>query len=131
MGQIDGHFGDEDVVGADGDAREAGDPAGVPAHGLDDHDATVALGGRAESIDGLGDDVDSGIEAEGKVGHHQVVVDGLGNADHGKSKVVVEPDGDSQGVVAADGDQGVEPEASEILTKRGQVGVRVLVGVGP
>ena len=38
VGDVDGDFGDEDIVGRDGDAREAGNPAGVAAHRLDDHD---------------------------------------------------------------------------------------------
>ena len=125
-----GHFGDEDVVGGDGDPGEAGDPAGVAAHGLDDHDAAVALGGGPEAVDGLGHDVDRGVEAEGEVGDHQVVVDGLGDADDRHAELFVEAVGDAEGVVAADGDEGVEAEVLEVLADGGQVGVGVLEGVG-
>ena len=83
VGQVDGDFGHQDVVGPDRDAREAGDPARVPAHGLDHHDPPVALGGGAQAIDGLGHDVDGRVEPEREVGHDQVVVDRLGNADDG------------------------------------------------
>ena len=110
---------------------EAGDPAGVAAHGLDDDDPAVALGGGPEAVDGLGDDVDRGVEAEGEVGDHQVVVDGLGDADHRHLVFLVEPVGDAQGVVAADGHEGVEAEGLEVLADGGDVGRGVLEGVGP
>ena len=88
-------------------AKQAIQPV-LAAHGLDDDDAAVAFGGGAEPVDGLDDDVDGRVEAEGEVGDDQVVVDGLGDADDGQLEVVVEAVGDAQGVVAADGDQGVE-----------------------
>ena len=130
MGQVDGHFGDEDIVGAHGDAGEAGDPARVAAHRLDDHDPAVAFGGGAEAVDRLGHDVDGGVEAECEVGDDQVVVDGLGDADHGDAEVFVEADRHPQRVVAADRDQGVQPRAWKLLADGGQVGLGVLVGVG-
>ena len=40
----------------------------------------------------------------------------------GHAEVVVEAVGDAQGVVAADGDEGVEPEACEVLADGGEVG---------
>ena len=115
VGQINGYLRDENIVSADGHACEAGDPAGVPTHRLDDHDAAVALGGRAKSIDGFGDHVDGGVEAEGEIGEGQIIVDGFGNADNGQLKVVVEADGDSQGVVAANHDQRIQSESPEVL----------------
>ena len=44
------------------------DPAGVPAHHLDDHDAVVRLGGRVQPVDRLGRDRHGGVEAERVVG---------------------------------------------------------------
>ena len=131
MRQVDGHLGHEDVVGPDGDARKAGDPARVAAHGLDDHDPPVALGRGAQAIDGFGHDVDGRVEPERKIGHHQVIVDRLGNADHGDAEVIMKADRHAQGIVAADHDQGVQLQPSEVLAQRGEVGLGVAIGVGP
>ena len=131
VGQVDGDLGDEDVIGRRGHAREAGDPAGVAAHRLDHHHAAMALGRGPEPIDGLGHDVDGGVEAEREVRERQVVVDRLGDADDRQLEVVVEADGDAQRVVAADDHQGVEAERGEVRPQRGEVGLGVLVGIGP
>ena len=72
----------------------------------------VGLGGSAEAVDGLGRGLDGGVEAEGELGHAEVVVDGLGDADDGDA-IGGEPAGDAQGVVAADGDEGVDALAFE------------------
>ena len=61
----------------------------------------------------------------------QVVIDRLGNADHGKLKIVEEADGHPQRVIAADDDQGIERKGGEVLPQGDQVGFRVLVGIGP
>ena len=61
-------LGDEDVVGAAGDAGEERDPAGVAAHRLDDDDPVVRLGGRVAAVDRVGRDRDGRVEAEGVVG---------------------------------------------------------------
>ena len=130
MGDIDRHFGDEDVVGGDRDPGEAGDPPGMASHRLDDHDPSMALGRRAEAVDRLGHDIDGGVEAEGEVGHHQVVVDRLGDAHHRHMEFFVQAMGDPQGIVAADGHEGIEPQRLEIGPERGDVGGRVLEGIG-
>jgi hypothetical protein len=57
------------------------DPAGVPPHHLDDHDAVVRLGGRVQPIDGVGREIDGGVEAETVGGADDVVVDRLRDAD--------------------------------------------------
>ena len=93
VGQVDGDLGDQDIVGPDGHAREAGDPAGLAAHRLDHDDPAVALGRRAEAVDRLGHDVDRRVEAEGEVGHPQVVVDRLGDADDRRLEIVAEAAG--------------------------------------
>ena len=49
-------LGDEDHVRAACDSAHDRDPAGVPAHDLDDHDAVVRLGGRVKPVDRLGGD---------------------------------------------------------------------------
>ncbi len=76
-----GDLGEQDDVGVAGDARVHGDPAGVAPHHLDDHDPLVRLGGGVQAIDRLGGDRHRGVEAEGRLGAGEVVVDGLGDAD--------------------------------------------------
>src|SRR5712691_8193413 len=78
---IEGLLGDEDDVGATGDAAIHGDPAGVTAHDFDHHHAIMGLGGRVHAVDRFGGDVHGSIESEGEVGAGQVVVNGLGDAD--------------------------------------------------
>ena len=72
---------DQDDVGAAGQAGVQRDPAGVPAHHLDDQRAVVRLGGGVQPVDRLHRDVDRGVEAERVVGGVEVVVDRLGHAD--------------------------------------------------
>ncbi len=129
VGDVDRHLGDEDIVGRDGDAGEAGDPAGMPAHRLDDHDPAVALGGGPEPIDGFGHDVDGRVEPEGEIGDHQVVVDRLGDADQRQLEVVDEAVSDAQGIITPDGDQDVELERLEVRPERRDVALGVLVGI--
>ena len=57
-------LGDQDHVGAAGDPGVERDPARMPAHHLDDHDAVVRLGGRVQPVDRLGRDRDRRVEAE-------------------------------------------------------------------
>ena len=76
-----GNFGDQDHVGAAGDARAQRQPAGAVAHDLDHDDAVVAVRRAVQAVDRLGGDAQRGVEAEGDVGHRHVVVDGLGQRD--------------------------------------------------
>src|SRR5437762_2918651 len=71
---VEGLLGDQDDVGATGHAGVGGDPAGVAAHDLADHDPVVGLGRGVEPVDGVGGDLDGGVEPEGEVGGRQVVV---------------------------------------------------------
>ncbi len=105
----DRQLGDQDRVGAAGDARVHGDPARVPSHDLDDHHAVVALGGRVQAVDRLGHDRDGGVEAERVVGRREVVVDRLRHADDRRALLGVQPGRDAERVLAADRDQPVEP----------------------
>jgi hypothetical protein len=74
---VERHLRDEDDVGTARHARVQRDPAGVPAHDLDDQRAVVRLGGGVQPVDRLHRDVDRGVEAEGEVGGVEVVVDRL------------------------------------------------------
>ncbi len=96
----------QDDVGAAGQAGVQRDPAGVPAHDLDDQRAVVRLGGGVQPVDRLHRDVDRGVEAERVVGRVEVVVDRLGHADDVDAEVA-ELGRDTQGVLAADGDERV------------------------
>jgi hypothetical protein len=105
---------DEDDVGAAGQAGVQRDPAGVPAHDLDDQRAVVRLGRGVQPVDGVDGDLDRGVEAEGVVGGAEVVVDRLRDADD------VEASGgqlgrDAEGVLAADRDQRVDAGLLEVL----------------
>jgi hypothetical protein len=102
-------LGDQDHVGAAGDAAHHRDPAGVTAHDLDDHDAVVRLGRGVEPVDRLGADRHRGVEAEGVVGSGQVVVDRLRHADDRQALLGVQARGDAERVLAADGDERIEP----------------------
>ena len=93
----------------DGHAGVQGDPAHVAAHDLGDHAAVVGFAGGAEAVDGLGGDLDGGVEAEGVVRGVEVVVHGLGNADDLQAGVG-QPLGGGQRSFAADGDDGVDAE---------------------
>ncbi len=68
--EIDRHFGHEDVIGGDGHAAQAGDPTGVSAHGLDDHDSAMRLGRGPQAINRFHDNIDGRVESEGEIGGH-------------------------------------------------------------
>ena len=102
------------VIRAARDPAHHCDPAGVAAHHLDDHDAVVRLRGRVQSVDRLGGDPDRGVEAERVVGRAEVVVNGLGHANDGNA-LGVQPCGDAQGVLAADGDERVDAKARQVV----------------
>ena len=76
-----GDLGDQDDVGAAGDAGAERQPAGVVAHDLDHDDAVMAVRGAVQAVDRVGRDPERGVEAEGDVGALDVVVDRLGQGD--------------------------------------------------
>ena len=86
----------------------------------------VGLAGRAQAVDGLGGGLHGGVEAEGELGDGEVVVDGLGHTDDGHA-LAGEFAGDSQRVVAANGDEGINALAFERCADRFGT---ALVGVG-
>src|SRR6266581_1481140 len=106
---VERDLGDEDDVGRARDSRVQRDPPGVAAHHFDHHHALVALGGRVELVDYFGGRLDGGVEAERRDGPAYVVVDRLGNADHGNA-LPLELLRNAQRPVAANRDQGVESQ---------------------
>ena len=103
------NFGDEDDVGAAGNAGFEGDPTGVAAHDLDDHDAVMGFGSGVNFVDRVGGGVERGVKSEGDLGGGEIVVDGFRNADdlHAFEEEFV---GDFHGAIATDGDDGVNAE---------------------
>jgi predicted permease len=77
------------------------------AHQLDDDDAVVAVGGAVQAIDSLGRNPECRVEADARLGHRHVIVDGLGQGDDGEALL-----GEAEGVllraVSADADDGVQ-----------------------
>ena len=122
-------LGHEDLGRPAGDAGVGGDPAGVAAHDLADDDPIVRLGGGVQPVDGLGGDLHRGVEAEGDLGGGQVVVDGLGHTDD-RDPLAAQPVGHAEGVLAADGDQGVDALCAQGLQRPVHAAVD-LVGIGP
>ncbi len=76
----------------------------MSAHRLDDHNTAMRLGRGPQPVHRLHDNVDGRVEAEREIGGHQVVIDGLGYADQRQAEFRVKLGGDTERVVAADGD---------------------------
>ena len=108
--KIVGDLGDEDHVRAAADAGVQRQPAGVAAHELDHEDAPVGAGRGVQIVDDVGGDVHGALEAEGRVGAPDVVVDGLGQG-HDVHPGVHQELGALLGAVAAHDDQTVQPQA--------------------
>ena len=106
-------LGQQDHVGGAGQAGLERDPARVAAHGLDDHDAAVALAGGLQALDRVGHGRDRGIEAEAALAACDVVVDRLGHADDGQA-ALGDAMRDRHRAVAADRHQRVEPERARV-----------------
>jgi len=80
--QLVGDLGDQDRVGTACHTRVERDPTRVAAHHLDDDDPPVRRGRGEQPIDALRSEADRGVETEGGIGALEIVVDGLGHADH-------------------------------------------------
>ena len=84
----------------------------MAAHHFHHDDAVVALGGGVQAIECFRGGADGGVEPERQLGAEDIVVDGLGHADHGQSleRQVV---GNLETAIAPDGDQRIEPRCME------------------
>jgi len=105
--EVERPLGDQDHVGAAGNAGVQRDPAGVAAHHLDDEDAVMALRGGVQAIDRLGRDLQRRVEAERDIGAAEVVVDCLRHPEN-RDAVLVQPVRGAESVLAADRDQSDE-----------------------
>src|SRR5690606_6665484 len=101
-------LGGEDDLRSPGDPGLDGDPPGLPAHELDDHDPVVALRSGVDPVDRLGGDVHGRVEADGAVGAGDVVVDRLGDGDDRQTGLRALARR-VEGAVTADADQAVDP----------------------
>src|SRR5580692_12267637 len=72
---------DQDDVGSPGNPGLQRDPARVPSHDLDHHDAMVRLSCGVDFVDSIGCGHERSIETECDLGGGKVVVDGFGHAD--------------------------------------------------
>jgi hypothetical protein len=81
-----------------------------------------------EAVDGVGGDLNRRMEAEGHLGRRQIVVDRLGHPDD-RQALVRETMGNSKGVLAPDGNQGLEGVVGHRLAHARHAAVD-LVGVG-
>src|SRR5207248_7320962 len=86
--QVEWALGNENHIGAAGDAAVDSDPAGVASHHFDDDYAVVRLGRRVYAVDGFGGAVHGGVECEAEVGAAEVVVDRLGNTADFESRLL-------------------------------------------
>lgn len=102
--EIELDFWDQDDIGAGGEACVEGDPAGVAAHELDDHDTVMRGGGGVHSIERFGRDMYRGLEPEGDVGAVEVVIDCFGHAD-AVDALLGEWLGNGHGSIATDDDE--------------------------
>ena len=111
---VEGPFGDQDEVGAAGEAGGQREPSGMASHHLDEHHPVVALGGGVEPVDRVGGGLHGGVEPERDVGRAEVVVDRLRDADGGEA-LLAQGVRDAEGVLAADDDERVHVLARQAL----------------
>ena len=114
QGDVERDLGNENRVGAAGDAGVKRDPAGVAPHHFGHHDPAVRLRRRVQPVDGIGGEGDRGIEAETVGRADDVVVDGLRDADQ-RDAAFVELVSDRERAIAADDDERVERHPVEHL----------------
>ena len=122
-------LGDEDFGRTAGDSCVGGDPSGVPPHHLADDHPIVGLRRGVQPVDGLGGDLHGGVKAERDLGGGEVVVDGLRHPDD-RNALVRQFVGHAEGVLAADGHQGVDALGSQGVERLRHAAVD-LVGIGP
>ena len=126
---IEGYLRQNDGVCPAGDARKQGQPARFIAHHLHEDGAAVAVCRGAHPLDGVGDDVERGMEAEGVVGAVDVVIDGLGKADD-VIPLRAQQRRRAVGARPAQGEQAVQPHLAVIGAHLFQTGGAVFFGHG-
>ena len=122
-------LGHEDRIGAAGDPRISGDPAGVATHHLDHHHTVVRLRGGVQPVDRIGGYLHGGLKAEGEIGGADVVVDRLGHTNE-RQPLLAQAQRHAERVLAADRDQRVQALALEGLLDPLQRTHATVEGVG-
>ena len=118
--EIEGIFGNQAAGGGDVGRVQRGE-ARVAAEDAENADALVRAERGALARDGFLGAGDGGGKSDAIFGALDVVVHGLGNADHGKAGCGKHR-GEAQRVVAADGDQATDAERLEIVDHdRGEI----------
>ena len=117
LAEIDLVLGNAAAHGGDVGGIERG-VAGIAAEDAENADALVRADGGALALDGVHGAGDGGGEADAVLGIPHVVVHRLGDGDD-LHALAVELGGVAQGVVAADGDQVIEPEGLDVLQDGG------------
>ena len=97
----------ENRIGTACDSAVQRDPACIPPHDLDDHDAVVRLGRSMHAVNRFAHNVASRIESERVVGAPQVIVDRFRNANYVHT-LFMQFLGDRQRVIASNGDQSID-----------------------
>ena len=79
--EVEWNFGNQDNIGAPGDAAMQCYPAGVTSHYFDNHNAPVTDRRGVQSIERVHHHVDRGIESKRRRCRFEVVIDGLRDSD--------------------------------------------------
>ena len=105
----------EDELSAARDAGHHGQPAGVAAHDLDEHDAAMCRSRVTQLVDCIDNRVRSRIAADRVVHAPDVVVDRARQADNRQARLFREQRAARQAAVTADDDEAFDPTLHEVL----------------
>ena len=107
-------FGDKHDVRAARQSTFQSDPANVAPHHFDQHDAVMRLRRGVDLVDGFGSGVQRGIETEGHFGGAEVVVNGLGHANH-RQATAMQIQSDLLRAVTAHHDERVQAQSTGVV----------------
>src|SRR5205807_6590824 len=100
------------AIGGASHGGKHGGKAGVAAKDFEHHEAFVGAGRSAKAVDHLNGAGDAGAEANAIVRARDVIVHGLGDADDFEA-LFVQTNTVAERIVAADGNESVNPEPGE------------------
>ena len=106
---------DEDELSAACDAGHHGQPAGVAAHDLNEHDAAMCRSRIAQLVDGIDDRVGRRVAANRVVHAPDIVVDRARQADDWQARLLREQRAACQTAIAADDDEAFNPTLHEVF----------------
>ena len=123
------HLGQQDHIGPAGQPRLQHQPAGVAAHGFDNHHAVVAVGRAFDPVQGLGDGGHGRIKAKAALAVSNIVVNGLGHAHAVHARGLGHAVRQAHGAIAANGHHHLQPQRLHIGLHLGQGG-GIFQGIG-